>query len=239
MPQTHRSTASTLSLFALCAFIGTFLLAAIPAWSQPTITAVPKGLLAQGITPGGRAIWWSVAHERPDSFVTIVYRLEEQTDTDLDGKVGFAFDGPLPEASLWIAIDVATGSYATYAPEDFGVAETFLPPEAAIEGSGRTPSDAFREVARPLVNVLLVRAGQGAWTLRAGDGGATDQDGIDGEISFTIDSMAPVGTSPTAPSRYAPGDRLLSIDVDQLELSTLVVGPPSTSGAAFGVGVRR
>ncbi len=239
MPQTHRSTASTLSLFALCAFIGTFLLAAIPGWSQPTITAVPKGLLAQGITPGGRAIWWSVAHERPDSFVTIVYRLEEQTDTDLDGKVGFAFDGPLPEASLWLAIDVATGGYATYAPEDFGVTEDALPPEAAIEGSGRAPSDAFREVARPLVNVLLVRAGQGAWSLRAGDGGATDQDGVDGELSFTIDSMTPVGTSPVAPSRYARGDRLLSIDIDQLELSSLVVGPLESSGAAFGVGVRR
>ncbi len=239
MPQTHRPAASPLAPFALRAFLGAFLLAALPGWTQPTITAVPKGLLAQGITPGGRAIWWSVAHERPDSFVTIVYRLEEQTDTDLDGKVGFAFDGPLPEASLWVAVDVATGRYATYAPEDFGVTEDALPPEAAIEGSGRTPSDAFREVARPLVNVLLVRAGQGAWTLRAGDGGATDQDGVDGELSFTIDSMTPVGTSPAAPSRYVPGDRLLSIDVDQLELSTLVVGPPPTTGAAFGAGVQR
>ncbi len=239
MPQTHRSTASTLSLFALCAFIGAFLLAALPGWSQPTITAVPKGLLAQGITPGGRAIWWSVAHERPDSFVTIVYRLDEQTDTDLDGKVGFAFDGPLPEASLWVAIDVATGSYATYAAEEFGVSETPLPPEAAVESGERTPSDGFREVARPLVNVLLVRAGQGAWTLRAGDGGATDQDGVEGEISFGIDSMTPVGRSPLAPSCYSEGDRLLSIDIDQLELSSLVVGPLESSGAAFGVGVQR
>ena len=177
-----------------------------------------------------------MAHERPDSFVTIVQRLEEQVDTDLDGIALFVPKGPVADASLWLAIDVTTGVYCTFAPEDFGVTETPLPPESAVAaGGGRSPSDEFLEVARPFVEVLLVRAGQGAWILRVGDGGATDQDGFEGEINFPIDGMTPVGTSPAAPARYEMGDRLLSIDLDQLELSSLVVGPPPLAAGA-GVG---
>ncbi|HEV7670071.1 MAG TPA: hypothetical protein VGS22_16245 [Thermoanaerobaculia bacterium] len=240
MPQIRRPNDRLLAPLALFALVCCFLFAAIPGWGLPTITVDKKGLLAQGITPGGRAIWWSVAHEHPDSFVTIVHRLEEQADTDLDGVVSFEHEGDLPETSLWLVIDVSTGGYATFAPEDFGVTEIPLPPEAAVETGGRGTADAFREVARPLVEVLLVRAGQGVWTLRAGDGGATDQDDFEGEISFGIDGMTPVGTSPLAPSRYAEGDRLLSIDIDRLELSSLVVEtPPPPGAAAARVGVQR
>jgi hypothetical protein len=221
-----------------------FLLVALPGWGAPTIAAYEKGLAAQGITPGGRAIWWSIAHEHPDSFVTIVHRLEEQIDDDSDGTVHFEHEGDLPQTSVWVVIDVATGAYGTFAPKDFGVSETPLPAEAAVATGGRGVSDSFREVARPVVQVLLVRAGQGAWILRTGDGGDADQDGVEGEISFSIDGMAPVGASPLPPSRYAEGDRLLSIDIDQLELSSLAVGsppppPPPPGAAAPRAGVRR
>lgn len=241
MPTTRRSNIprfSSLALFALACF----LFDAIPGWGAPTIAVNKKGLVAQGITSGGRAIWWSVAHERPDSFVTIVHRLEEQIDTDLDGSVSFPLEGGLPDTSVWVVVDVATGSYATFAPPDFGVTETPLPPESAqAGGAGRGSADAFLEAAHPMIEVLLVRAGQGAWELRVGDGGDTDQDGgIEGEISFAIDGMAPVGTSPLAPAHYADGDLLLSLDIDHLELSSLVVIlPPPPGTAAIRAGVRR
>ena len=226
MPTTPRSFVPS-AFFALACF----LFAAVPGWGLPMITAVPKGLVAQGITPGGRAIWWSVAHEHPDAFETIVHRLEEQIDDDRDGSVVLDPKGPVALTSLWVVVDVATGTYATYAPEDFGVSEIPLPAEAAVQSSGRSPADEFREVARPLVEVLLIRAGQGAWILRAGDGGETDLDTVEGELSFAIDAMAAVGESPAVPGRYEMGDRLLSIDVEQLELSSLVVGPPPPAAA--------
>ncbi len=235
MTMIHRLNDRQLAPLAFVAFFS-FLLVAVPGWGLPTITLGKKGLIAQGITPGGRAIWWSVAHEHPDSFVTIVHRLEEQTDTDLDGMVVFEREEPIPEISLWIAVDVATGAYATYAPEDFGVTELDLPAEAVVEAGGRSPADEFREVARPLVEVLLVRPGTGAWIQRAGDGGDTDQDEIEGEILFPIGGMTPAGTSPNAPSRYVAGDLLLSIDIDQLELSSLVVPPPPAAGTGQEVG---
>ncbi len=132
MPTTRRSTARLLAALPLFGFLSFF--AALPGWGLPSIAVGEKGLVAQGITPGGRAIWWSVAHERPDSFVTIVHRLEEQSDADLDGSVTFEHEGDLPEASLWVVVDVTTGTYATFAPADFGVTETQLPPESAQTG---------------------------------------------------------------------------------------------------------
>lgn len=240
MPTTRHPSVPWLAPLALFAFFS-LLLGSLPAWAAPTIAPVPKGLSAQGITPGGRAIWWSVAHERPDSFVTIVHRLEEQVDTDLDGIVHFGFEGELPEASVWVVVDVVTGTYGTFAPADFGVAETPLPPESVVQTEGRGVSDSFREVARPMLDVLLVRAGQGAWNLRVGDEGDADQGGIEGEISFPIDGMTSVGISPAAPAGYATGDLLLSIDIDQLELSSLVVSPPPppVGSVALQVGERR
>jgi hypothetical protein len=244
MPTTRPSNVSHFGSLALLA-LASFLLGAIPGWGAPTITIGKKGLVAQGITPGGRAIWWSVAHEHPDSFVTIVHRLEEQTDADLDGIVLFEHEGELPDASIWVAVDVTTGTYGSFAPVDFGVTETSLPPESAQTGvAGRDPADAFLEMAHPMIDVLLVRAAQGAWDLRVGDGGDADQDGgIEGEISFPIDGMAPIGASPAAPARYADGDLLLSIDIDDLELSSLVVSspppPPPPGIAVIRAGVRR
>ncbi len=239
MPENHPTKASPLTPWAL---VSLSILIACPVLAAPSITQVPKGLSAQGITPGGRAIWWSVAYEHPDSFVTVVQRLEEKVDDDLDGTVAFGYDGELPDTSLWLVVDVATGTYGTFAPVDFGVTETALPPEAAQSTAGRGPVDEFLEAAHPLIDVLLVRPGQGAWELRAGDGADADQDGgIEGEIRFAIDGMSPVGATAAPPARYADGDRLLSIDLEHLELSSLLVSlaPPPPGAAAAQAGVRR
>jgi hypothetical protein len=59
--------------------------------------------------------------------------------------------------------------------------------------------------------------GQGAWTLTALDGGRNDGDGLtDRNIRADVASFKPLGSSPAAPDKFAPGDALVGVDYRSL-----------------------
>ena len=112
-----------------------------------------------------------------------------------------------------------------------------LRPGKRMEGRG---IDAAQELAgslggapdllqdrRELIEVLLVRPGQGAWELTVGDGGPADEDGTgDGHLQASFSRMNPLASlaAPSAPAKLAAGDLLVVVDPETLEVSVTQLG---------------
>lgn len=180
-------------------------------------------LAVTGATPQGRVVFFGVARETdPDDVVNVSPWAEIRTDDDGDGRIGLSLGRPVAVRSAWVAVDLAGGDFDAGAPE--GVRLKKVPFRG--RGPGRRPDgrDALRD-ARGLAEILVVRPGTGAWTLRLGDGGPTDEDGAaDGRIEAVLDRMEPLDGSPPPPQTLQKDDVVLILDPNLLEM-TLVKLP--------------
>ena len=126
----------------------------------------------------------------------------------------------VPLRSVWFAVDLATGETAMATPEGFPLMEMDLPGNAIPAALNRL------DLERRFAYLVLVRPGVGAWHLRVGDGGASDEDGEpDGTLRAALSGLTAVeeGGSPP-PERFSPRDVLLIIDPERLELATVRIG---------------
>jgi len=91
----------------------------------------------------------------------------------------------VPLRSIWFAVDLATGETGVATPPDFPLLEMDLPGEAIPAALNRL------ELRRRFAYLLLVRPGVGAWQLRVGDGGESDEDGEpDGTLRAALSDLA-------------------------------------------------
>lgn len=188
--------------------------------APPAVTLEPQAVVASGVTPKGRVVWFSIAREISRRAATIVPRIELVADEDGDGKVRLDLGQAVPLRSIWFAVDLETGEAGVTAPEDFGLQEAELPVRAipaALNGL---------DLDRRFIYALLVRPGAGAWVLRAGDGGALDEDGTaDGTLRARLASFTGLGPSPLAPPTHVSArDLLLVIDPNRMEFLRFQVG---------------
>ncbi len=202
--------------------LGFFLLALAAPLSAapPEISFEPDAVVARGITPKGQAVWFSVAREISRRSTNVVPRHAVEVDDDGDGSVRLELGQEVPLRSIWFAVDLATGESAVAIPEGFPLLEMDLP-------GGAIPAALNRlDLQRRFVYLLLVRPGVGAWQLRVGDGGASDEDGEpDGTLRAALSNLAPVQEDgPPAPERFSPRDVLLVIDPERMESATVRIG---------------
>jgi hypothetical protein len=63
----------------------------------------------------------------------------------------------------------------------------------------------------PFTYLVLVRPGEGAWEMTAGDGGKDDHDHqVDGKIELSPDDLRPIGhDAPAPPDQFRKGDVIL------------------------------
>lgn len=187
---------------------------AAPALAAPPIlTFEPQAVAASGITPKGRVVWFSVAREISRRASSIVPHIEQAADDDGDGQVRFDLGQDVPVRSIWFAVDLETGEAGVATPEDFPLLEAELPARAIPAALNRL------DLERQFVYLVLVRPGVGAWKLRVGDGGASDEDGEpDGTLRAALASLEGIGPSPAPPpERFSPKDLLLVIDPNRME----------------------
>lgn len=158
------------------------------------------------------------AHETED-YMTLVRREEILEDTDQDGIYELDLGRPVPFASVWVAIDLATGESAFAAPEGLPVRELSIAPKLIPATLDRL------DVPLSMAEVLLVRPATGAWGLRVGDGGASDEDGSqDGTLRAALASLWSVGDSPAPPGKVATGDVVVVLEPQTLNLLIVRLG---------------
>lgn len=114
----------------------------------PSLTFEPAAVVASGVTPKGKVVWFSVAREIADFAATVVRRDQVVEDEDGDGKVRLEIGTPIPLQSVWLAVDLASGAFAVAVPEGSLAAE--LPLAARNRDRGGAGKPAWIEVQRQI-----------------------------------------------------------------------------------------
>jgi hypothetical protein len=190
---------------------------ATPAETGLKLTFETNAVVATGVPPGGQVVWFAVSREIAERTATLVRREEIATDDDKDGAVRFELDRPVPFQSIWVAVDLASGTAAMATPEGFPLRRVELPGRSTSRGGGRPD---WVEDDRGFVEILLVRPGRGAWGATVGDGGQADDDGAyDGRLMAPLDQMRGIGAAPpAAPEHFSPRDVVVVIDPNRMEV---------------------
>jgi hypothetical protein len=203
---------SRLALFAI------FVLATLPrlATAEPVLSFEDQAVVVSDVTPKGQVVWFSVAKQIEGYMAHFVRREEILPDTDGNGSVRFELDRTVPLQSIWVAVDLATGEAAVATPEGYPLRDASAPPG---RGRGEPGRPDWVEEGREILEILLVRPGQGAWGLTVGDGGANDDDSHgDGRITAALARLRSLGACPGPPERFQPKDLVFAIDLDRMEL---------------------
>ena len=201
--------------------VGLALLAApLSAASPLEISFEPEAVVARAITSKGQAVWFSVAREISRRSIDVVPRHAIALDEDGDGAVRLELGQEVPLRSIWFAVDLATGETAVATPEGFPLLEMELPGNAIPAALNRL------DLERRFAYLVLVRPGVGAWHLRVGDGGESDDDGQpDGALRAALSGLTPVQEGgPPVPEHYSPQDVLHVIDPERMESAMVRIG---------------
>lgn len=133
-------------------------------------------------------------------------------DEDGDGRVVFEVRD-VPARSVWVTVDGSSGRYV------------IATPSGEAPGVLSVPADAWRsshdhaDLPGTYLELLVVRPGAGAWTLRTADGGANDSDGVsDRKVRLRPDRMEKLIGEDQGPAQALPKDLLVAIDPQTLEV---------------------
>jgi hypothetical protein len=216
--------------FCLLALLA--LVAASPLAAQTAISFEPAAVVASGMSPGGQVAWFSVARESEDHAAKIVRREPVVTDDNGDGAVRLELGKEVPLVSIWVAVDLATGKAVIATPEGFPLRQIELPGAGSVS-DGVGPNRL--ELSRGYLELLVVRPGIGVWGATVGDGGEKDDDGAsDSKVSVELVHLRASATSPAAPLSLGPGDVIVVIDPNEMEVAVSELAPSAvaTSGVA-------
>jgi hypothetical protein len=176
-----------------------------PPAIQPALSFEPQAVIVSGATHGGKVVWLEVARVLSEYSATLVRHDGVTSDDDADGTVRLDLDEPVPPVSIWIAVDLATGEWTAATPGSFPL--RLVPPERRHPGRGAPGRPSWVEAGRSLVDLQVVRPGQGAWGQTLGDGGEDDDDGQpDGRLTASLAHMRALPGSPAAPDHFSPKD---------------------------------
>jgi hypothetical protein len=199
--------------------------AGLLAQPSPSLTFEPAAVVASGVTPKGKVVWFSVAREIADYAATVVRRDEVVEDEDGDGKVRLEVGRPVPVQSVWIAVDLASGAFAVAVPEGSRVSE--IPQPGRNPGRGEPGKPAWVETDRRYLELAVVRPSVGAWAFTLADGGPDDEDGAaDGSLTASLARMRGLGVSPAAPDRLSPRDVVAVVDPNRMQYYVETLAPP-------------
>jgi len=222
------------------AFLGLLLLVPVAAGASPAplgraasapaelvVTFKEVAVLASELSPGGDAVFFSVAREPQGAFNRIVRRSGVEVVDALGEALFEPAEGFVPPKSVWVVADVATGGFAVAAPEGFLLRQVPFPGNG-FEAGATGLVDRLRHTV-PYLDLLLIRPGIGAWRLQSHDGAPSDRslEG-DGEVLTGIEDLEPLDElTPRPPDGYAEGDVLVIVDPRTLRYAaTRLLGPP-------------
>ena len=204
------------------------LIAGHAAWAEttaggPALVISGQSVAATGMSPGGAVVWLGMAR-KVEAYEAIYVRRHGTVHADAKGQAQLPATEAVPRQSIWVAVDLATGAYATASPEGFAPL-AFELPTAALEVRGGALADRLIDAA-DYGEVLLVRPGKGAWGKSIGRGGADDESGF-GEAAFRLplDKLLPVpGTTDPSPGRLAAKDLVLVVHPRTMAIAIATFG---------------
>lgn len=176
-----------------------------------TITFGDGQVIVAGVDDRAEIIVFGIAIGRHGHSAMLRREVRTATDDDGDGQVTFEIRD-IPVRSVWVVVDAKSGSH------------TVATPSGEAPGILNLPDDVWRgnhahvDVARSWAEVLVVRPGVGAWTLRSAAGGSNDFDAIaDRKIRLRLDRMERLTGTDKGPSHALPKDLIVLVDPQTLD----------------------
>ena len=213
----HRTGIAAL---AAALVFSTFVPATPAAGEDFKIDLISDGLSVSGATAGGEVQVFGLWRQRHVTWSEVGRVFEQVTDSDADGAVTWSLGREIPIASALFAVDLATGAWGVAVPPGF-------PPRVLPPAAIRLASDGSSfSVAADAVELLVVRPGQGSWSLRARDGGPVDTAITqDGSIALSLGQLEPRNDEPglTPPQAFRDGDLLFGIGTNSLKIFVEVI----------------
>jgi len=196
---------------------GALLTGLLLAAAPPSVAAPPLGItldgdavVVSGLEPGTEIVYFSVSRFSAAYVPRTERRSERLADEDADGEVRIALDRPVPPKFLAVAVELPSGRFAVWTPDDSPGREVAFPENSLRPGPGDRLDRL--EDGNDYIELLLVRPGRGAWALTTGDGTPTDESpSSDGLVLAALASMVPVGDSGEPPEEYEKDDLLLRV----------------------------
>jgi len=186
--------------------------------SGPAIAFEDSAVTASGLSAGKTVVWFGVERLVDADYSSTLYQHYTTEAVAADGTARLALDHAVAAASIWVAVDLATGQFAVTAPVVSLLHRIPQGPSALSLGAGAAP-DKFLDT-RAYVLGLAVRPGQGAWLFGGGDGGPRDLDrSANGRLSFALDQFDALPGSPAAPAKAGAADLWFVIDPQAMQIA--------------------
>lgn len=177
-----------------------------------------KSVVATEVTRGGSAVFFSVGYD-PSPVPQKRRQATIVRDEDGDGVVELAMPEGVPPLGIWAVVDMATGAVQLGSPRGYDLSYFLDPVEASFktDGDGR-----FVRLERDTddLELLIVRPGKGAWTLRGVDGAETDADyNTNATVALSFDKLTPLGEHAAMSAGVVlPTDVVVLIDVTDMRV---------------------
>ncbi len=217
----RRSAASWWLVCALCA-LGAVL--SRPLAAAPSLT-FDDGIAVRDATPGASVVLLGAGREVV-AMSPVVRSADGLVTVERDGAAFFDPGWPIPDRSIWAAVDTATGEVTVSTPYPGLPTETVLttpPPTGTLEADA-TGTLVRLHLETAVMHVVLVRPGVGAWSATAGDGAGFDEDETaDGVLTLVPSGFSPLDEARPAPTAFAPTDVLVLLNPFTQRLSVVAL----------------
>jgi hypothetical protein len=181
------------------------------------VAVAPREVVISNVARGGTVVLFSCSRIPGARSIAVEPAATLLRDDDNDGVIRSTPKSGIAPASVWVAVDAASGETASGAPPDFPL---FIRANAA---------DALRKdieeqiaamaVDLPRLSLLVVRPGAGAWMVTAFDGRKTDRDGeADGRVRIAFEDAVSVQGKDKGPKHLKKGDVVVAIDPGHLDV---------------------
>ena len=195
------------------------LLAAVAQAATPEslrVTADATTVTVSGVTPGESVVVFCVTRETRN-YVHLLRRHQAVVvDGERAGKITYQPPDGIAAESIIAAVEIgsgriAVGSRPEVAPRELG--------EDAGHGFGRGINGELNRLQKrgQFCELLVVRPGTGAWTMKVGDGGQADRDhSSDHAVTIDVDELLPVeGAAAATPKQFRPGDVVFGVETHE------------------------
>jgi hypothetical protein len=207
---------------AVCCLSTVAALAAKPVDAPPVIAFEAKAVVVSNVTRGGSITLFSESRVPQQYGPLLFHREGVVADTSGSGEIRLAVDAVVP-TSVWVVVDNVTGLYAVALPEGSKFQPIDVPPNA-LRRNGK--GELFKiDMPLAMLDLLVVRPGQGSWRGRTGDAGIDDDDHTpDGHTSAVASRLKAFQGSAGPPDKFRKDDVLVGIDPLSLQYFVVKVG---------------
>jgi len=168
------------------------------------VTVGTTDVTIERATAGGKVILIGYELFRRD-FSPVYRRVYWEGTAANDRTVRFDLGRDIEPKSFWVAFDIASGAYGAESSTTQKLLEAELPDEAFKQDPDKKRKKI--EARLDYVYAVVIRPGNGAWELTAGDGGETDDDrALDGRIHLAAGRMKGVAKTAAALDDFQGGD---------------------------------